>query len=87
MSNRKIDPLSRPTRFQGRIRHYHKSSRVTDHSNWDEWVGDKIKSPMREKMDKVLLTLGTMAVGVALLGGVIFVIFMVMKKVLPMIAR
>ena len=87
MSERKTDLVSRPTRFHGRMRHYHKSSRVTDHSNWDEWVGDKIKSPWREKMDRVIVTLGTMAVGIALLVGVLFVIFMVMKKILPMIAR
>ena len=69
------------------MRHYHKSSLVTDHYNWDEWVGDKIKSPWRDKMDRVIVTLGTMAVGIALLVGVLFVIFMVMKKILPMIAR
>jgi len=38
-------------------------------------------------MDRVIVTLGTMAVGIALLVGVLFVIFMVMKKILPMIAR
>ena len=69
------------------MRHYHQSSRVTDHSNWDEWVGDKIKSPLREKFDKVILTLGTMAVGLILLGAIFLVIFMVMKKFLPMFGK
>ena len=87
MEDNKTDSLSRPARFEGKMRHYHQSSRVTDHSDWDEWVGDEIKSPWRQKMDNVILRLGTIAVGLLLLGGVVLVIFMVLKKILPIFGK
>ena len=73
-------------RFDANLRHYHKPSRGPA-SDWDDWIGDKAKGPMRTMIDHALhvgirgasLFLATVAV--------LFVIYFFWSKVLPMIGK
>ena len=68
------------------MRHYHQSNR-TEEVSWDEWSGDKVKGPLRRKLEQVLLNFSTLIVGIMLVGGAFFVVYMIMKKILPMVSK
>lgn len=86
MSQRKPTPLPESSRFQGKIRHYHQANRK-DEVSWDEWSGDKIKGAKRGKLERMMLSFSTIVVGLVLLSGAIYVIFFVLKKILPLLSK
>ena len=53
----------------------------------EDWIGDKVKSPARQKFDKIFVGVGTVVVGLCLLGGVVGVIYVVLKKILPILVK
>jgi hypothetical protein len=86
MSSQKTEPMSGNNRFQSKMRHYHQSNK-NDEVTWDDWIGDKVKSPARQKFDKIFVGVGTVVVGLCLLGGVVGVIYVVLKNILPIFVK
>lgn len=86
MSSRKTDPMPGNSRFQSKVRHYHQSNK-TEEVTWDDWIGDKVKSPGQLKFERVLVGIGTVIVGFMLLSGVVGVIYIGLKKILPIFVK
>jgi hypothetical protein len=86
MSTQKTNPLADNNRYQGKMRHYHRS-RKNDEVKWDDWTGDKVKSPIRQKFDKILVGAGAIIFGLGILGGVLGVIYIALNKILPLIVK
>lgn len=78
--------MSGNNRFQSKVRHYHQSNK-TEEITWDDWIGDKVKSPGQQKFEKILVGVGTVIVGMILLSGAIGVIYFGLKKILPMFGK
>jgi len=86
MSSQKTDPISGKTRYQSKMRLYHQSSK-NEEVSWDDWIGDKMKSPSRQKFDKILVGVGTVMVGLGILGGVVGAFYVVLSKILPILVK
>jgi len=86
MRSQKTDPMSGNNRFQSKVRHYHQSNKTED-VTWDDWIGDKVKGPRQQRIEKVLVGIGTVVIGICLLAGAVSVIYIGFKKVLPMIVK
>jgi preprotein translocase subunit Sss1 len=54
---------------------------------WDDWTGDKVKSPIRQKFDKFLVGAGAVIFGLGILGGVLGLIYIALNKILPLIVK
>jgi hypothetical protein len=46
-----------------------------------------MKSPSRQKFDKILVGVGTVMVGLGILGGVVGAIYVVLSKILPILVK
>ena len=86
MSINKTNPLSGNNRFQTKSRHYHHRTKVEDGS-WDNWIGDKTKSPFRQKFEKSFVTISVLLVGLGLIAAAFAVSYVVLQKVIPMISK
>lgn len=86
MSAQRNSPLEPSSRFQGRNRHYHRTNREQD-VTWDDWIGDKKKSPTRQRIEKALMTVAVVVTGIGLIAGAFTVVSVVMKKVLGTVSR
>jgi hypothetical protein len=86
MSSKRITPTQEISRFKGKMRHSHRAGK-SDGISWDEWIGDKKKSPARQKLDRMVLTVTVLLIGLVLSVGAFGLIFFVMKKVMNMMAR
>lgn len=73
-------------RFGAGRRHYHQSQQADD-DQWDDFLGEKIKGPLRRKFDQMMHVVGTLVAGCLLLVGILWVLFFVMGKILPMIGK
>lgn len=72
--------------YRAGVRHYHRPNENAN-SDWDEWIGDRVKSPFRAKIENFLVILGTLVFGLAAFAGIMYVIFFAMGKVLPMVGK
>jgi esterase/lipase len=86
MSGNKFEPLSGNERFQTKARHYHHRSKA-DNSTWDDWIGDKAKSPFRKKFDKAFLTISVLVVGLGLVAAAFVAAYVILQKLIPMISK
>jgi hypothetical protein len=84
MSSEDDKPVSAASRFKGGVPHYHRSNRAEE-DDWDEWTGDRLKSSGREKRERIIHAIGAVFIGCLVLVGILTAIFMVLRKVLPMI--
>lgn len=73
-------------RFDAGRRHYHQSQ-SPDEVQWDEFLGEKIKSPVHRKFGQVMHAIGTLLAGCLLLGGILYVLYFVLGKILPIIGK
>lgn len=73
-------------RFDAGRRHYHQSQQAED-EQWDDFLGEKIKSPLRRKLDQMIQAIGTLIAGCLLLMGILWVLYFVMSKILPMFGK
>lgn len=72
--------------YRAGVRHYHRPNEQADRE-WDEWIGDRVKSPLRAKIESFFVILGTLAFGAIAFIGIMYVIFFAMGKVLPMVGK
>ncbi len=72
--------------FDAGRRHYHHQQEEVN-IQWDEFLGDKIKSPLRLKIERVLQVLITVIIGCLLLLVIVVVLFFLMGKVLPFVGK
>jgi hypothetical protein len=72
--------------YRAGVRHYHRPNEK-DNGDWDEWIGDRLKSPLRAKAESFFVLLGSLVFGAIAFGGILYVIFFAMGKVLPMIGK
>lgn len=70
-------------RFDAGRRHYHRSQKAED-EQWDDFLGEKVKGPLRQKFDQILQIIGTLVAGCVLLVGILYVLYFVMGKILTM---
>jgi hypothetical protein len=74
------------SRFDANLRHYHKPAPGPS-TDWDDWIGDKAKGPMRTMIDNALHAAIRVASWLLATVGVLFVIYFFWSKVLPMIGK
>jgi hypothetical protein len=78
--------ISGGKRFDAGRRHYQHQQEEVNNS-WDDFLGEKIKSPLRRKIDRVFQVSITVIVGCLLLFGILVVLFFMMGKVLPFVGK
>lgn len=78
--------MSGTKRFDAGRRHYHQTQQA-DNEQWDEFLGEKIKSPFRRKLDQMFVVIGTLVTGCLLLAGILAVLYFVMGKILPILGK
>jgi hypothetical protein len=72
--------------YRAGVRHYHRPNEKGQ-GDWDEWIGDRLRSPWRAKVESFFVLLGTLVFGAVIFGGILYVIFFAWGKVLPMIGK
>lgn len=72
--------------YDAGVRHYHRPNEKID-ENWDDWIGDRMKSPWRGKFEQVLVMFGTLIFGCIVLGAILSIIYFAMGKVLPILGK
>jgi len=73
-------------RFDAGRRHYHQSQQAED-EQWDDFLGEKIKGPLRRKLDQMIQMIGTLVAGCLLLVGILWVLYFVLGKILPILGK
>ena len=86
MKHERRSYASNSSRFDASLRHYHKPARGHD-SDWDDWIGDKAKGPLRARLDRALhagIKLSSWCLATAAL---LFVMYFFWSKILPMLGK
>lgn len=60
--------------YRAGVRHYHRPNENAN-SDWDEWIGDRVKSPFRTKLESFSAILGTLVFGFVAFAGIMYLIF------------
>lgn len=74
------------SRFQPKIKHYHKKDHEGEVS-WDDWVGDKRKSPFRKKINNFFLQITVAVTGLVLALAAFYFFMKIMKVVINQFGR